>query len=494
MKRKGKLAVCVAVLLVLLGLLLLVTKMNDSGKKEEQDEASVDVTSDEADQVTAVAFQIGGQEVSFTKSEETWVYDQDPEFPLNQTKIDNIVEKATQLKAEQVLEDENVQLADYGLEQPTNVIRYTAGDKTTEIAIGDKNATTSLWYLYLNENTEKIYLVNQGFDSMFPDDMMSFADGETLPTINASNSTRISVEGNNGYRLEKEDGDSGWEITDASGFSHGADVQKVGTLTSTISSMSYGGMKEYNCQDMATYGLDHPQAVVKVHYTEEQEAPTDTENTEEQKEEQDSAGEEEKTEDESGETITVEKDLVLLIGARNEDGNYYATTEGSKEVHTLSESTVTSLLDEEVSDYWDLSVSPVTVTDIKSLDVSYQGQTRTITRTSEETTDEEGNTTETVTYTCDGKEVDKTEASTLYSAVISMQAQSKGSEIQQTQEDTLVLTIHTEDASYTVSYSPYDSSFYYTEDLEGVPSLVNKNDVNTLIRAYETVTEEDTAE
>lgn len=47
--------------------------------------------------------------------------------------------------------------------------------------------------------------------------------------------------------------------------------------------------------------------------------------------------------------------------------------------------------------------------------------------------------------------------------------------------------MHTDDGDYTVSFSPYDSSFYYTVDLEGVPSLVNKNNVSSLIDAYLTV-------
>ena len=68
-----------------------------------------------------------------------------------------------------------------------------------------------------------------------------------------------------------------------------------------------------------------------------------------------------------------------------------------------------------------------------------------------------------------------------------MQVQSKSKDLEQVQEDEIVLTLHTDDASYTVAYSPYDSSFYYAEDLQGVPSLINKNDVNTLINSYLTV-------
>lgn len=481
MKKTGKMIVCLIVLMILLGVLILVTRMNqeeETGQTEETD--TIEVTNTEEDTVTAVSFRINGQDVSFTKTDDTWSYDQDTAFPLNQTSIENIVSQVSSLSAEQMLEDDTLNLADYGLDQPTNVVTYTDENGTTKITIGNKNTTTSLWYLYLNDDTSRIYLVNQGFDSMFPEDIMTFAEGETLPVITSSNITDIQVEhGDDSYQITMDTEESDWSITDASGFTHDADTTKVSTLTGTLASMSYGGMEEYHCSDMSQYGLAEPAATVRVHYTEEQTAE-DSEDTSATSSSSSSESEEETT-------VTVEKDLVLLVGNQNEEGNYYVTMEGSKEVHTLSEDTVDAILNAEISSYWDLAVSPVTVSDIISLDVTYQGQTNTIVRNTEETSDEDGNTTQTVTYTWNGEEVDKTEASTLYSAATSMSAQSKDRSLEKTGEDEIVVVMHTADGDDTVSYSPYDSSFYYAEDLQGVPSLINKNNVNKLIDAYLTV-------
>ena len=41
------------------------------------------------------------------------------------------------------------------------------------------------------------------------------------------------------------------------------------------------------------------------------------------------------------------------------------------------------------------------------------------------------------------------------------------------------------DGDLTFAYSPYDSSFYYTVDEDGVPSLVNKNNVKTMVENYD---------
>lgn len=56
-------AVCIVVLLALLGIFFWVSSKNKDNAQDgqEQDEASVTVTDDDADQVTAVSFQIGGR-------------------------------------------------------------------------------------------------------------------------------------------------------------------------------------------------------------------------------------------------------------------------------------------------------------------------------------------------------------------------------------------------------------------------------------------------
>lgn len=496
MKKTGKMVLCVIILIVLLAILLLVSRLNQEGDAEDgTEEESIEVTSGEEDRVTALSFQINGTEVSFTKTDDTWVYDQDPEFPLDQTDVETIVGKVISLSAEQELEDDSLELSDYGLDAPTNVVTFTDDTGTTKISIGNENTTTGIWYPYLNDDTAKIYLVDQSFDTMFPDDIMSFADGETLPSITADNITDIQVEnGEDSYQIAADsESTTNWTVTDASGFSHEGDGDQIGTLTSTLASLSYGGMVEYNCADMAQYGLADPAATVRVHYTEEQTVDTSDDDTEEEASDSDTDDTDASSSSSSGAdseeetTVTVEKDLVLLVGSQNEEGNYYVTMEGSGEVHTITGDTIDSILDTSAADYWSLYVSPVTVTDIKSMDVTYNGQTNTIVRNTEETTDEDGDTTQTITYTWNGEEVDKTEASTLYSSAVTMTAQSKDFAYEKTGEDELVLVMHTDDGDYMVSFSPYDSSFYYVVDLEGVPSLVNKNNVNSLIDAYLTV-------
>lgn len=59
----------------------------------------------------------------------------------------------------------------------------------------------------------------------------------------------------------------------------------------------------------------------------------------------------EETEPET-ETVQVAKQLILHIGSQNEDGDYYAALDGSKEVHVVSGDTIKELIEKESSGFY----------------------------------------------------------------------------------------------------------------------------------------------
>ncbi len=77
MKKKGKMAACLILLVLLLAVLAVLTKKNstadaDSGSSDSGADAEkvVDFSKDD---VTALSFQIDGETVSFTKQQETMI-------------------------------------------------------------------------------------------------------------------------------------------------------------------------------------------------------------------------------------------------------------------------------------------------------------------------------------------------------------------------------------------------------------------------------------
>ena len=96
-------------------------------------------------------------------------------------------------------------------------------------------------------------------------------------------------------------------------------------------------------------------------------------------------------------------------------------------------------------------------------------------------------TTQEISYICGDETIDKSTFTTFYSSLIGLKAQTKDESLVQAKDAEFTAVFHMTDGDLTFAYSPYDSSFYYTVDEDGVPSLVNKNNVKTMVENYETL-------
>ncbi len=406
------------------------------------------------------------------------------------------------MTAQRVIEgDEIDSMADFGLETPSQEVVVTTGDGETTIHVGDKNGS-SKYYVYLNDDTSKVYMVSTPLGTMFPSDMMEWATSDSMPSVTADNITKLQVEGENGYTLTLETsaadstlGVAEWTVEDTAGKTHSGSSDSISTMTSAVASLSFGDLVTYNATDLSQYGLDQPKTTIRVHYTEEQEVESDDTTTADTSSDStaDSASSDSTSSSSSSETttVTVEKDLVLYVGNATEDGgSYYAMLDGSNEVHLITASNIETFTGKTAPDFWNMNIGMENVADLTSLDITYNGETKTYVRHVEEVKDEDSDsTTQEISYTCGDETIDKSTFTTFYSSLIGMTAQKKDESLAQAQDVEFTAVFHMKDGDLTFAYSPYDSSFYYTTDEDGVPSLVNKNNVKTMLENYNTLLE-----
>ena len=163
--------------------------------------------------------------------------------------------------------------------------------------------------------------------------------------------------------------------------------------------------------------------------------------------------------------------------------------DGSNEVHLITASNIETFTGETASGFWDMYVGMENVADLTSIDITYNGETKTYVRHVEEvkSDDDDDTTTQEISYTCGDETVDKSTFTTFYSSLIGLKAQTKDESLVQAQDAEFTAVFHMTGGDLTFAYSPYDSSFYYTVDEDGVPSLVNKNNVKTMLENYETL-------
>ena len=307
-----------------------------------------------------------------------------------------------------------------------------------------------------------------------------------VTNFNKDDVTELILSGDHEVHLVKTD--DAW--TESSLPDETIKESTVNTLLNEIANITTTETVVEAPEDLSQYGLDQPKTTIRVHYTEEQEVEADDTTTADTSSDStaDSAASDSTATSSSSETttVTVEKDLVLYVGNANEDGgSYYVKLDGSNEVHLMTASNVETFTGKKASDFWNMYISMENVSDLTSLDITYNGETKTYVRHVEEKKDDDSDsTTQEISYICGDETIDKSTFTTFYSSLIGLKAQTKDESLVQAKDAEFTAVFHMTDGDLTFAYSPYDSSFYYTVDEDGVPSLVNKNNVKTMVENY----------
>ena len=494
-------------------------------ESEEDSEESTTVFTASTDNIKSLDFMVDDTETTFEKDDDSWVKKDETDFPVNQTTLDSAASAIASVDSDRVLEDVD-DLSEYGLDSPSNTIKIVTksdeedgDDITTTLYVGDENSSTSQYYVRKDDDEKTVYLIDSSCVEPFAKSLNDYAQMEDFPAIsNTDTITKISVDGDNSYELSKDEDTSTWSVK-GSEDEEKADSATVSSLVSSFGSMAYSSLADYKCDDKSKYGLDKPYATITVDYQEEvaDDAEQDTESdesvnetTDETSEAEDTDGEE--AEDETSEnsdsasddedsseeeTKMADKQLTILVGNKTDDSNRYVMVNDSNEVYTMSTDSLSALTDKSEEDFWDMTVSYVSLNSLGSLKVNYQGSDYKVNVSRETSTDDDGNDTETVTYKLNGSDLDETTFTTFYNKLINMTAQKRLTDKYEPDGDAELTAIFTEEDGDTqeVAYYSYDTN-YYAAVVDNKVYLVNKMNVKELFTAFESVvgTEEDSSD
>ena len=173
-KQKKQLLVLLVLLILLILAYIGISFYNTSKEEEEAEQAeaeTIHVTSLSVSDITEFSYVLDGETLSFTKNGSDWSYDADQSIDIDEDVLETLLEKAADITStEEVTEYDN--LADFGLEEPANVISLTAEEATTTIYVGSENEVTGDYYLMLADG-DTIYVVDStvatGFNKTIED-------------------------------------------------------------------------------------------------------------------------------------------------------------------------------------------------------------------------------------------------------------------------------------------------------------------------------------
>lgn len=483
-------------------------------ESEEDSEESTTVFTASTDNIKSLDFMVDDTKTTFEKDDDSWVKKDETDFPVNQTTLDSAASAIASVDSDRVLEDVD-DLSEYGLDSPSNTIKIVTksdeedgDDITTTLYVGDENSSTSQYYVRKDDDEKTVYLIDSSCVEPFTKSLNDYAQMDDFPAIsNTDTITKISVDGDNSYELSKDEDTSTWSVK-GSEDEEKADSATVSSLVSSFGSMAYSSLADYKCDDKSKYGLDKPYATITVDYQEEvadddtqdnTTAPSEAadEDASSAEENSDDAKQDTESDDEDSseeETKMADKQLTILVGNKTDDSNRYVMVNDSNEVYTMSTDSLSALTDKSEEDFWDMTVSYVSLNSLGSLKVNYQGSDYKVNVSRETSTDDDGNDTETVTYKLNGSDLDETTFTTFYNKLINMTAQKRLTDKYEPDGDAELTATFTEEDGDTqeVAYYSYDTN-YYAAVVDNKVYLVNKMNVKELFTAFESVagTEED---
>ena len=537
MKKKSvNLITAVGVLVVLSGAYVGVktyVAKQDAEEAEADEEESQEIISIASDDVKSVKFVMDKKEVTFEKDGDSWVKSDETAFPVDQDKMDTLISSLSSVKAERTLEDVE-DASEYELDQPENTITVTMEDGSeTVIRVGMENDSTSQEYIDLDKDSSTVYVVSNSTFQSFEGTLYDFAESGTFPTVDSSTISKVSVDGkDSSYSIEKDENNF-WNITE-NGNTEKADSAKATSLTSAVSGMAYASFVNYDCSDeeLSQYGLDKPYAEITVDYQEEVEKDSADEKNEakngsedateapenanqDEKKAADSEEDAEEAVDEADtdseeevETEVVDRELVIQVGDESSDGGRYVRVNDSNEIYTISEDTLDTFLGKTAADFWDLTVSYLSVNNLETLDVNYKGDEYTVNVSRETSSEEEESSDEadvdnsaddsaedasssatvTLSYKLNGAELDGATFTTFYNKLINLAAQKRLTDKFESNADP-EMTVDFTDVDgnkTTVEYYSYDTN-YYAAVTDRKTYLINKMTAKELFQAFETV-------
>ena len=298
---------------------------NSSAQKED---LSVELCTFATEDIVKVSFDNPKFEATVVKQADgSYVMEEEPEFPLNQTRATYLFANIT-AKAERMIA-EDAELSVYGLDEPS--IRIVATDKNGaqfRLNIGDKIGTVSEnGYYACIEGEDPVYVVSAALNVYYNLDKAAWIRQETLPDIDTTTIVGVEIESTEFSNLALfhtgavGDGDGNpntgnWRMEKPYPNVLSLSEANVTTQISNYSGFSFGNPVDYKEENFASYGLEEPVTKLTLTYEVSSDLTTDM----------------------------LKKKIVLNIGNQNEDGDYYVNLAGSPLVYLMTGANVRSLV------------------------------------------------------------------------------------------------------------------------------------------------------
>lgn len=483
MKRAKKLYILLGVLVAVCAITFGVSRYQT--RQEEIKNSGEVILEVPTDSVESLSWDVGDRSFSFhkettegdTDSESIWIYDEDDVFPVDKTKINNLLSCFESLTAAFVIENPE-DLGQYGLTDPSCTINFSDGETSYTVLLGDYSPMDSQRYVSIGDGN--VYLVSEDPMEEFDVELSKMLDDDDIPYLEEEGTTTsIRFSGEINYEITYEaDSDNTYRaddvyFTEQNGRQVPLDSTRVSDYLHEVSFVFPDEYMTYKAtdEDLAACGLDNPQLVIEADYNTEDEDGNTVSNSFTMSISRD-PDELAKTQSSDAETTSEDE-----ADTETEEITAYMRIGDSKIIYRLSGEDYETLMAAGYNDLRHTEVLPADFADIAQIDISLEGTDYTITS--------EGDAEER-TYFYEDEELDIAD---LQSAMQTLTADSF-TDVQPTEKEEIHLTLHLDlegEPSAEIGLYRYDGS-YCLAVVDGTPMcLVQRSYVVDLIEAVNAI-------
>lgn len=477
MKRSKRIYILLGILVVACAITFGVSRYEAQKELiQNSDEVILEIPTDS---VQSLSWSYEDQTLAFHK-DGTWLYDEDDAFPVDEEKVNELLEQFTAFGASFIIQEVE-DYSQYGLDDPVCTIQLTTDDETSyEIQLGDYSTMDSERYVSIGDGN--VYLVSNDPLDYFDIELSDMIDNDDIPAMDQV--TQLQFSGSEDLQVTyEEDGtgtyrDDDVYFTQQDGENLPLDTAQVDSYLQTIRYLGLTDYVTYNAteEDLQTYGLDNPDLTIQIDYTDEEDDGTQTTGTFVLSISRDPA-EKAAAEAEDSSTDTAAESTGDTTETEEEEITAYARVGESKILYQLSSDDYTTLIEASYDAFRHKEVLPADFADVAQIDISLDGSDYTITTSGD--ADER-------TYYYGDEELD---ISTLQSALESLEADSFTDE-QPTQQEEISLTVQLDlenNPVVQIDLYRYDGT-YCLAVVDGQPvSLVERSLVVDLVEAVNAI-------
>jgi len=216
------------------------------------------------DSVTALSWTNESGTFSFTK-DESWVYDEDNAFPVDEDKISDLLSQFNAFAAAFTIEDVE-DYGQYGLDAPVCTISITTEEQTYTVKLGDFSKMDEQRYVSIGDG--KAYLALQDPKESFDAALADMIRDDTIPEFDQAE--EITFSGSENYTITRDEEAKSICAKDVY-FTGGKplDTDNVKSLVSSIQSLSLTDFASYNVSDteLEDFGLTSPDLTIGIAYS-----------------------------------------------------------------------------------------------------------------------------------------------------------------------------------------------------------------------------------